>query len=109
MEWEGIYNYIVVAIVVVILIASAYLLVIKPATDKTQEQKNFEDQLNLFLSRYCSNMNYKNFTIGNVEGTLYNFKCYSEVSPNVITTTYGRYSYTKQGTNYTFFVEQIRK
>jgi hypothetical protein len=107
MEWEGIYNYIIFAIFIVIIIGIAYIFVLKPATDKTQDQKNFEDTRSIFLARWCSNMGYNNYTFQDIGN--YNFYCFTDSSPISRVVTYGRYDWTKNGNGYNFFILQEKR
>jgi hypothetical protein len=106
-EWEGIYNYIIILILVVTAISAVYIFAIKPATDKTLVQKNFEENRNVFLSRYCSNLGYTSFKIEDIGN--YNGYCFTESSPMVRVISYFHYSYDVKDGSYTFYIIQERK
>jgi hypothetical protein len=107
-EKETLYNFTIIGVVAICFIAGVYIFLIKPATDKTLTEKNFEEQRNIFLSRYCSNLNFQNFTFTET-GSLYNAYCFTESSPMVRVVSYLRYDFSVKDGSYTFWVLQERK
>jgi hypothetical protein len=109
MEWEGIYNYIIIAIIACFIIAIICVFVIKPAMDKGYEQQIFEQQRDAFLARFCKNLGYEAYKLENIEGTPYNMICYSNIGQNARTFSYHRFEWERKDGEYQFFVLQERK
>jgi hypothetical protein len=108
-EKEMLYNYLIIGIIAVCIIAGVYIFLIKPASDKSLTQKNFEDGRDIFLSRYCENLKFKNFTIEDTQSKIMNGYCFTQDTPIVRITSSFKLGYEKTDTGFTFFILQEKK
>jgi hypothetical protein len=106
-EKETLYNFAIIGVIAICIIAGVYIFLVKPATDKTLTEKNFEEGRNLFLSRYCTNLGYASYKIEDI--STYNGYCFTESSPMVRVISYFRYSYDIKDNLYSFYIIQERK
>jgi len=106
-EKETLYNFGIIAVIIVCLISALYIFLLKPAWDETLAQKNFEESRNIFLSRFCTNLGYTSYKIEDI--STYNGYCFTESSPMVRVISYFRYSYDVKDAIYNFYIIQERK
>jgi hypothetical protein len=106
-EKELLYNYGIVAVIAIIIISCAYIFVFKPATDKTQAQKNFEEGEKIFLSRYCENLGFNNYALEDIGN--FNGYCFTQNSPMVRLSSYFRLGWEQKNGNWEFFVLQEKR
>jgi hypothetical protein len=108
-EKEMLYNYLIIGIIAVCIIAGVYIFLIKPATDKTQDENNFEENRDIFLARYCENLKFKNFTIEDTQGKIANGYCFAQDNPMIRVMRSFKLGYEKTDTGFQFFILQERK
>jgi hypothetical protein len=109
MEWEGLYNYFIIAIFIIGIIALAYIFIWKPSIDNNLEQQRFEKEQDYFLMTFCKNLNFQNYKIEPIEGTVYNAICYSDSGQNARVFTYFRYDWELKNGQFKFFVMELKK
>lgn len=106
-EKETLYNFGIIAVIVVCLISVLYIFLLKPAWDETLAQKNFEESRNVFLSRFCTNLGYASYKIEDISA--YNGYCFTESSPMVRVISYFRLGWEQKDGSYTFYILEIKK
>ena len=106
-EKETLYNYTIIGIIAICIVVGMYIFAIKPATDKYLLQKNFEEQRNVFLAKYCENLKFTDFKLQDI--STYNGYCFTESSPMVRVISYFHYDYDIKDGSYTFWILQERK
>ena len=106
-EKETLYNFAILGIIAVCVLVIMFIFVIKPATDKSLSQKNFEEQRNIFLAKYCENLKFTSFKLQDI--STYNGYCFTESSPMVRVISYFHYDYDIKDGSYTFWILQERK
>lgn len=106
-EKEMLYNYAIIGIIAIIIIFGVYIFAFKPASDKSLAEKNFEEGERIFLSRYCGNLGFSNYTLEDIGN--YNGYCYTQSSPMVRVSSYFRVAWEQKDGSYTFFVLQEKR
>lgn len=107
-EKETLYNYLILGVIAICVIAGIYIFMIKPATDKTFAQKNFEEQRSIFLARFCSGLGYINYTFVEI-GSLYDGYCYKNVNDYTRIVSYFKLGWEQRDGSYSFYVLQEKR